>query len=244
MNLLNNALKYSDEGGQIGLSLQQEGDDLVLRVTDSGIGIAPELLPRIFDLFTQAERSLDRSQGGLGVGLSVAQKLVEMHGGRVEVSSVPGKGSQFTVHLPKLRGERESQRVPTEARQPQFRSFRVLVVDDYPDQADSTAILIQRMGHDVRVVYSGSTALEAAVEFIPEVMLIDIGLPVIDGHEVARRLRQHDRLKNAWMIAMSGYGQDSDRERSHAAGFNLHLVKPFSRRELEGALAAAAGKSS
>ena len=244
VNLLTNAAKYSDEGGHIGLSLEQEEDDLVLRVADSGIGIAPELLPRIFDLFTQAERSLDRSQGGLGVGLTVAQKLVEMHGGRVEVSSALGKGSEFTVHLPKLPRGRESQRQPTEARHPQLRSFRVLVVDDNTDQADSAALLLQRMGHEVRVVYSGPTALEAAVNFLPEVMLMDIGLPVIDGHEVARFLRQDDRLKNAWMIAMSGYGQDSDRERSHAAGFNLHLVKPFSRRELEGALAAAAGKSS
>src|SRR6267378_1824529 len=243
VNLLNNAAKYSDEGGRIGLGLQQEEQDVVLRVTDSGVGIDPELLPRIFDLFTQAERSLDRSQGGLGVGLTVAQKLVEMHGGRVEVASVLGKGSEFTVHLPRLRHGPESQ-PKTEARHPQLRSFRVLVVDDNADHADSTALLLQRMGHDVRVVYSSPAALETAADFLPEVILMDIGLPLMDGYEVARRLRRHDRLKGVWMIAVSGYGQDSDRERSHAAGFNLHLVKPISPRELQEACAAAAAKSS
>jgi len=243
VNLLNNAAKYSDEGGRIGLGLQQEEQDVVLRVTDSGVGIDPELLPRIFDLFTQAERSLDRSQGGLGVGLTVAQKLVEMHGGRVEVASVLGKGSEFTVHLPRLRHGPES-RPKTEARHPQLRSFRVLVVDDNADHADSTALLLQRMGHDVRVVYSSPAALETAADFLPEVILMDIGLPLMDGYEVARRLRRHDRLKGVWMIAVSGYGQDSDRERSHAAGFNLHLVKPISPRELQEACAAAAAKSS
>jgi PAS domain S-box-containing protein len=238
VNLLTNAAKYTDEGGRIALTVQREGDEAVLRVRDTGVGIAPDLLPRIFDLFTQAERSLDRAQGGLGVGLTVVQKLVEMHRGRVEAYSALGQGSEFVVRLPVVQlPERSPPPTPVETVKRLAPSCRVLVVDDNVDQADSVALLLRASGHDVRVAYSGPTALEAALACRPDIVLMDIGLPEMDGYEVARRLRQQASLKDTVMVAMTGYGQESDRQRSHEAGFDHHLVKPVSLQELEGILA-------
>lgn len=233
VNLLTNAAKYTNEGGRISLTVQREGDEAVLRVRDTGVGIAPDLLPRIFELFTQAERSLDRSQGGLGVGLTVVQRLVEMHRGRVEAYSALGQGSEFVVRLPVQElPKHPSQPTPTTTTK-QPASLRVLVVDDNVDQADSAAMLLRVSGHEVRVDYSGPTALAAAVEFQPDIVLLDIGLPGMDGYEVARRLRQEPSLKDIVLVAMTGYGQESDRQRSKEAGFNHHLVKPVNPQELQ-----------
>jgi PAS domain S-box-containing protein len=233
-NLLANAAKYSNEGGHVWLTLQQQGNDAVLSVRDCGIGIAPETLPRIFDLFAQAERSLDRSQGGLGIGLTLVKRLVEMHGGEVDVFSQLGVGSEFLVRLP-LRSPltMHPQRTPAETGWKPTPSLRVLVVDDNVDQAQSAALLLRASGHDVQVAFSATTALEVALEFQPNVVLLDIGLPEIDGYEVARRLRQNPHTEHFRLIALTGYGQDTDRQRSAAAGFDAHLVKPVDPRKLE-----------
>lgn len=234
VNLLNNAAKYTDRGGHIWLSVAQEGDDAVLRVRDTGVGIARELLPHIFDLFTQADRSLDRSQGGLGIGLTVVQRLVEMHRGTAEANSAGlGNGSEFIVRLPVVLSQAIEHKVsPIETAVPGAR-WRVLVVDDNVDGADVTALLLQLLGHEAQVAYSGATALAAADEYLPNVVLLDIGLPEMDGYEVARRLRQHPLLRNAWLVAITGYGRESDRQRSKEAGFDHHLVKPVGPEKLE-----------
>ena len=235
VNLVNNAAKYTPEGGHIWLSIQQEGDEMVLRVRDSGLGIAPDSLPHIFELFTQAPRSLDRSQGGLGIGLAVVRKLVEMHGGTVEAQSVGlGKGSEFTVRLPVLRSPiGRSLMLSKERDEHSGAGWRVLVVDDNVDSADSIAMLLQVSGHDVRVAYSGPDALETAAEYQPDIVLLDIGLPGIDGYEVARRLRSHAQLEKVKLIAVTGYGQDADRLQSQEAGFDYHLVKPVDAQKLQ-----------
>jgi PAS domain S-box-containing protein len=226
VNLLTNAAKYTDERGHIFLSVQQEGDEAVLRVQDSGVGIAPELLPRIFDLFTQAERSLDRSQGGLGIGLCLVQRLVEMHRGRVEANSSLGRGSEFVVRLPVGLTPAPSPSPSTEKAQPTGPSLRVLVVDDNVDAAQSLAVLLNSGGHDVRTAHDGPATLEAALDYRPNVVLLDIGLPGMNGFEVAIRLRQQPALGNVVLVAMTGYGQEADRQRSQEAGFDHHLVKP------------------
>jgi len=237
VNLLNNAAKYTDDGGQIWLSTQQEGGEVLLLVRDNGAGITPELLPHIFDLFTQANRTLDRSQGGLGIGLSLVQKLVELHGGTVEAHSVGlGQGSEFIVRLPALSPAGEPiPRVET-AKQP-AQTSRVLVVDDNMDSADMLVMLLQMFGHEAKAAYSGQSALETAVEYQPDVVLLDIGLPDMNGYEVARHLRQQPQTKDVRLIAMTGYGQDSDRQRSQAAGCEHHLVKPVDPQKLEDLLA-------
>jgi PAS domain S-box-containing protein len=237
VNLLNNAAKYTDEGGQIGLTAQQEGDQVVLRVRDTGVGIAPELLPRIFDLFTQADRTLDRSQGGLGIGLSLVQKLVELHGGKVEAHSAGlGQGSEFIVRLPAL-SPAGKPIAPIETAQPSAQTSRVLVVDDNIDAADMLVMMLQMFGHEVKAAYDGQTALETAISYEPEVVLLDIGLPDMDGYEVSRRLRQHPQTKGVRLIAMTGYGQDSDRQLSQEAGIDHHLVKPVAPQKLQELLA-------
>ena len=229
VNLLTNAAKYTDEGGQIRLSVRQEDNVAVLRVRDTGVGIAPELLPRIFDLFTQAERSLDRSDGGLGIGLSLVQRLVELHGGTVEVSSVPGQGSEFVVRLPTAAANLPTfpaDAVATAA--PPGRSCRVLVVDDNLDAAESMAELLGMDGHEVRMAHDGPAALDAVQQFPTDLVLLDIGLPGMSGLEVARRIRQMPALAHITLVAMTGYGQESDHRNSKEAGFDHHLVKPAS----------------
>jgi PAS domain S-box-containing protein len=227
VNLITNAAKYTDQGGHIWLTLQQEGEEAVLRVRDTGVGIAPEVLPRIFDLFTQAERSLDRSQGGLGIGLALVQRLVEMHGGTVTASSVLGQGSEFIVRLPVVSPpEPQKSLPPIEKAKPTVPSLRVLVVDDNVDTVTTLAMLVQESGHDVRTAFDGSAVLEAALDYRPNVVLLDIGLPGLNGFEVAKQLRQQPTLKNVVLVAMTGYGQESDRKRSKEAGFDHHLVKP------------------
>ena len=225
VNLLTNAAKYTAAGGHIWLSVQQEIDDCVLRVRDTGVGIAPDVLPRIFDLFTQAERSLDRSQGGLGIGLALVQRLVELHRGRVEAYSILGQGSEFVVHLPVVVAPAQAA-APAEMAKPDGQSLRVLVVDDNVDTANILALLLKEFGHDVRTGYDGPTAIAAALEYRPNVVLLDIGLPGLTGFEVAKRIRQQSGLENILLIAMTGYGQDTDMLRSQEAGFDHHLVKP------------------
>ena len=227
VNLLTNAAKYTDPGGKIWLTLQPEGTEAVLRVRDTGVGIAPELLPRIFDLFTQAERSLDRAQGGLGIGLALVQRLVEMHGGTVGASSVLGQGSEFVMRLPLVPPPQSQPSAPPTVQAPPVgRSLRVMVVDDNVDTVATLALLVRESGHEVRTAYDGLAVLEAALDYRPHVVLLDIGLPGLNGLAVAKQLRQQPTLKQLVLVAMTGYGQESDRQRSREAGFDHHLVKP------------------
>ena len=235
VNLLTNAAKYTDEGGQIQLTVQQDRDEALLRVADTGLGIAPDLLPNIFDMFTQAERSLDRSQGGLGVGLTIVKRVVEMHSGKVQVFSAGlGLGSEFIVRLPIVpppTGQPQPSSNPAAVQAPP--ALRVLVVDDNKDAADSTAAILRQSGHDVRVAYSGPAGIEEALAYQPKAVLLDIGLPEMDGYEVARRLRQNPQFAGLSLIAVTGYGQDVDRQRSFEAGFDAHVVKPVDPRKLQ-----------
>jgi PAS domain S-box-containing protein len=238
VNLLSNAAKYTPEGGDIWLSIEEEGEEVVIRVRDSGVGIAPDLLPQIFDLFTQAQRTLDRSQGGLGIGLTVVRKVIEMHGGTTEAhSSGLGQGSEFIVRMPALRWPARQAAIPGAKRAQPVQTWRVLVVDDNADSADSIAAILETSGHEVEVAYSAQKALEMAVEYQPDIVLLDIGLPDMDGYEVAKRLRQTPELKEMRLIAITGYGQQSDRQRSREAGFDEHVVKPVECQKLEELLA-------
>jgi CheY-like chemotaxis protein/two-component sensor histidine kinase len=229
VNLLNNAAKYTPEGGQIWLSVQQQGDDeAVLRVRDTGIGIAPEFLPRVFDFFSQGEQAPAHSQGGpgLGIGLPLVRALVELHGGRVEAHSAGlGQGSEFVVHLPIVRSPHPAP-PPTDAATPTPGSLRVLFVDDNADMSTITRKLLESYGYQVQTAHDGPRALEMAMEDQPDVVLLDIGLPEIDGYEVARRMRQDPDFQNVVLVAVTGYGLESDRRRAQEAGFAYHLVKP------------------
>ena len=205
---------------------------------DSGVGIAPDLLAHVFDLFTQAERSLDRSQGGLGIGLALVQRLTELHGGTVEVSSVLGRGSEFIMRLPMPPTDApQSTLSVSETGQPTTRSLRVLVVDDNVDTVLSFTMLLQASGHDAQAAHDGPTAVQAALDYRPDVMLLDIGLPGLNGYEVAKRIRQQPDLKNVVLVALTGYGQEADRQTSLQAGFNQHLVKPVPFDQLQQILA-------
>ena len=238
VNLLTNAAKYTEPGGHIWLSVEQEGNDCVLRVRDTGIGIAPELLPRVFDLFTQAERSLARSQGGLGIGLALVQRLVQMHQGRVEARSVLGQGSEFVVTLP-VAPASGAQLPSTLPETPSAtRSLRVLVVDDNADTVDTLAMLMMESGHDVRKAYDGSAALAAALDYRPHIILLDIGLPGLDGYQLATRMRAQPALEDVVLVALTGYGNESARQRSLGAGFDHHLTKPADFNKLKQILAA------
>lgn len=224
-NLLNNAAKYTEPGGRISLSVAREGGEAVARVADDGTGIDPDLLPRVFELFTQAERSLDRSQGGLGIGLTLVRRLVELHGGRVEARSAGvGLGSEFTVRLPIAQpspGEDAASPpcLDPAADFPSDSPQRILVVDDNVDGAEILARLMKAGGHRVEVAHDGLRALEVARSLKPEVVLLDIGPPEMDGYQVARRLRALDGLERAMLVALTGYGQGDDRLRS-VAGFD------------------------
>jgi PAS domain S-box-containing protein len=228
VNLLNNAVKYTDTGGHIELTVLQEGAEMVLRVRDTGIGIAPELIPRIFDLFMQVDRSLDRAHGGLGIGLTLVQRLVEMHRGTVEAHSAGlGQGSEFVVRLPV--GVSSPQPTPstsTGTKEPASPPLRVLVVDDNVDYAHSVATLLRASGYEIGVAHTGPEALAVAVDDRPDVVILDIGLPGMDGYEVARRIRQNPDLKDLQLVGVSGYPQETDSPRSQAARFDSYLRKP------------------
>ncbi|HTT02317.1 MAG TPA: response regulator [Steroidobacteraceae bacterium] len=230
-NLLINAAKYTPEGGRIWLEAEQRASEAIVRVRDTGMGISSALLPYVFDLFTQGTRTLDRAQGGLGIGLTLVKKIVEMHGGTVAARSPGlGLGSEFSVCLPLREGTVIPKRAPEETpvtRVPvPAQHVRVLVVDDNVDAAESIAMLISIAGHEVRSVHDAQDALETAQSFQPDVVLLDIGLPGMDGYEVARRLRSQPAIHSMRLVAVTGYGQQSDRERALEAGFDQHLVKP------------------
>ena len=229
-NLLNNAAKYTEPGGHIALTAERRGGDLVLTVRDTGVGISAEMLPGIFEMFAQVDRSLERSQGGLGIGLTLVRRLVEMHGGTIEARSEGiGRGSEFVVRLP-VRGER-----PEPAR-PEFRPAgrerpapaprRILVVDDNHDAARSLARLLKLAGNEVQTAGDGREAVVAAAAFRPDAVLLDIGLPVLNGYDAARQIRAQPWGGDMVLIALTGWGQDEDRRRSREAGFDHHLVKP------------------
>ena len=226
-NLLNNSCKYTPPGGRLQISAEREGEHAVVRVKDSGAGIPPDQLEKIFNMFNQIDRAPERAQGGLGIGLTLVRRLVEMHGGSVRASSEgPGKGSEFIVRLPALKGvpATETSQAP-EAAAPAMRR-RVLIVDDNRDAADALALLLQHSGHDAFVAYDGLAAFAAAEKQRPNVMLLDIGLPGMSGHDVCRQIREQPWGSGIRMIALTGWGQDEDRRKSQEAGFDGHLVKP------------------
>ena len=235
-NLLTNAAKYTEARGRITLSATREGEEAVLRVRDTGIGIAPEMLPRIFGLFVQANHANSLSHGGLGVGLTLARTLLELHGGSVSAHSAgEGQGSEFVMRLPVLAHPAAARPLVTAADpQPiEQAGHRVLVVDDNADAAESLAVLLRLQGNDVRVSLDGESALETAREFLPRVILLDLGMPVMDGFEVARRLRAMPELRGALLAALTGWGQQVDRDRTAASGFDRHLVKPVQHEALQ-----------
>jgi PAS domain S-box-containing protein len=226
-NLINNAAKYTEAGGRISVSLERAGGWLTIRIADNGVGMSPQIMPHVFNLFLQAERSLDRSLGGLGIGLSVVKRLTELHGGTVEAYSAGERmGSEFVVRLPALDAPRPAH-AGVLATIAAHAARRILVVDDNRDAVDALAMMLKLAGNDVEVAYEGMTALAMAQSFAPDAVVLDIGLPGIDGYEVARRLRLQPETADALIVAVTGYGQKEDRERSRAAGFDHHLVKPI-----------------
>jgi PAS domain S-box-containing protein len=229
VNLLNNAAKYSENGGRVWLTASRQGEEVVIRLRDRGIGIIPQKLPEMFELFAQGDRSLARSEGGLGIGLTVVKKLVVLHGGSVTGRSEgPGTGCEFTVRLPaaiRPAGAEPAPRTPDGT--PERRSSRILVVDDNVDTASGMARLLELLGHEVWTAHNGREALAIARDCGPEFVLLDIGLPEMDGYEVARRLRQVESGRHAVIVAVSGYGQDEDVARGRVVGFDHHLVKPI-----------------
>jgi PAS domain S-box-containing protein len=227
-NLINNACKFTPGGGEISVSAQRVNGEVLIKVKDSGIGIAPEQLGSIFDMFAQARDLATDNLGGLGIGLALARQLVEMHGGSIEAKS-DGEftGSEFLVRLPVIEGgnDHHAQPANTERLAPSGR--RILVVDDNFDSAESMTLLLEMAGNECRMAHSGTEAIESTEAFSPDVLLLDIGLPGIDGYEVCRTIREKPWGKDIWIIAMTGWGQAEDRKRSSEAGFNAHLVKPI-----------------
>lgn len=240
INLLTNAAKYTPDGGQIQLECEVAKDEATLRVRDNGVGIDAEFLPNVFELFSQAERGLARSEGGLGIGLTLVRRLVELHGGRIDVSSDgEGSGSEFTMRMP-ICAAPEQEPIPATASEltlPQ--DCRVLVVDDSVGSAKIMRRLLQTTGAmTVELAHDGPSAIEVAQSFLPQVIFLDIGLPGLTGFEVAERLRADDRFQATRLIALTGYGREEDRRKSRAAGFDFHLVKPVSLHDLTRALGA------
>jgi two-component system CheB/CheR fusion protein len=239
-NLLNNAAKYTKLRGHIWLTAEREGSDAVVSVRDNGIGIPGDMLARVFDMFTQVDRSLERSQGGLAIGLTLVRRLVEMHDGSIEArSNGPDQGSEFVVRLPLP--VQPPQEPPPQSDGPRAASLsgcRILVVDDNKDSADSMGMLLRIKGNDIRTAHDGLEAVDVAGTFRPELVLLDIGLPKLNGYEVARRIRQQPWGRDAILVALTGWGQDEDRRRSQEAGFNFHIVKPVEIAALEKLLSA------
>jgi signal transduction histidine kinase len=231
-NLLTNSAKYTEPNGHIWVAANREGDEVLLRVRDDGIGIAPDMLPHVFELFAQADHTSTKAQGGLGIGLTLAKNLAQMHGGAIEARSAGlGKGSEFIVRLPVMFQECKAVAEESGEQHPQEHvsscSQRLLVVDDNQDAATSLAMLLRLEGHEVRVAHDGPTALALAKSYLPSVILLDIGMPGMDGYEVARRLRALPGLKDVVLAALTGWGQQEDRRRTAEAGFDHHFVKPL-----------------
>jgi PAS domain S-box-containing protein len=235
-NLLNNAVKFTPAGGTITVRLKREGADAAIRIRDTGIGIDRTLLPKVFDLFVQADTSLDRAKSGLGIGLALVRQIVALHGGQVTATSAGrGAGSEFVVCLPLTLEDVEAP-VRERRRSQAPRRLRVLVIDDQPDMADSVAALIETLGHDVRAVYDGHTALAVGRSEHPDVMFVDIGMPGMTGYEFARKVRSDPALARTPLVALTGYGRSEDRIRVAEAGFDLHLTKPVTDARLEAVL--------
>jgi CheY-like chemotaxis protein len=239
-NILNNAAKYTPDGGTITLRSELREDHVVIEIVDDGIGMTPALAAHVFELFAQAERSSDRSAGGLGLGLALVRSLVELHGGSVSCDSPgPGLGSRFCVRLPRLSGSAQAAAAGGDAQRtaPAGKALRVLVVDDNVDAASMLAMVLENLGHHVTVEHSSRAALVRARRERPDVCILDIGLPDIDGNELARQLHAQPETAGAVLIAVTGYGHDSDRRQSLAAGFAHHLVKPADTNRLADILA-------
>jgi CheY-like chemotaxis protein len=239
-NLLDNAIKYTDEGGRVVVAARRDGGDAVIAVRDTGAGISTDLLPRVFDLFTQADRSLERRQGGLGIGLTLVRRLVEMHDGRVHVTSDgPGLGSEFTVRLPGV-GPGEASEEPVApsamATKGPAAARRILVVDDQPDSTDSLAMFLRLRGHEVHTAHDGPGALQEIARGRPEVVFLDLGLPGMSGYDVARQIRAQADTRDLRLVALTGYGTEADRMKSRAAGFDVHLAKPVDPQALDALL--------
>ena len=228
-NLLTNAAKYTEPTGRISLSARREDGEAVIRVRDNGIGIAPNILPHVFELFVQADHAFTKAQGGLGIGLTLVKNLAQLHGGNVEAHSAGlGKGAEFILRLPVMaqpavRAEERGE----QPYQPLSSGHRLLIVDDNEDAASSFATLLRLQGHDVRMAHDGRSALALASSFLPNLVFLDIGMPEMDGYEVARRLRLQPGLESVMLVALTGWGQEEHRRRTAAAGFDHHRVKPL-----------------
>jgi PAS domain S-box-containing protein len=247
-NIVGNAAKYTPDGGRISIRASEVAEWVAISFTDNGIGISADLVPRVFDLFVQGERQLDRREGGLGVGLTLAKRLVELQGGTLSASSAgPGRGSEFTLGFPILTAERPPERrgEPRAAQPPPAATVqRVMVVDDNVDAAESLAALLEVLGHQVIVLHDGANAVGAVAKERPHVVLLDIGLPGLDGYEIARRLRRTPGVEDTRLIACTGYGREDDIRRINEAGFDQHLIKPVGATDLERVLGAEDGCSS
>jgi CheY-like chemotaxis protein len=229
VNLLNNAAKYTETGGLVRLTVLREGDEAVIRVWDNGVGITPDLLPHVFELFTQVDGSLGRSYGGLGIGLALARNIVEMHDGRLQgFSEGLGKGCEFTIKLPVIDSpEGPKPRTVLKRGQKTGPSLRVLVVEDNVDAGDSLSLLLRLYGHEVLVARTGETALDIATGFTPDVVLLDIGLPGMDGYQVASKLRERPEFRDVMLCALTGFTpSEADRQRQEETGFDHYYVKP------------------
>jgi CheY-like chemotaxis protein len=238
-NLLNNAAKYTERGGHIWLTVEQEGARVATTVRDTGIGIAAEHLPHLFEMFSQVAPALDRSQGGLGIGLALVRALVELHGGSVEARSAgPGRGSEFTVWLPVAEAPTASSEPSADgAKSSAGPRRRILVADDLRDSVDSLSLVLRMAGHEVQTAHDGLEAVQAAAAFRPDVVLLDIGMPKMNGYEAARHIRQQSWGQRMVLIAVTGWGQPEDRRRCLEAGFSHHLTKPVDPIVLEKLLA-------
>ncbi len=238
-NLLNNAAKYTEPGGSVWLTAERRGAEVMVSIRDTGIGIPAVMLPRIFEMFTQVDPSLERTHGGLGIGLTLVRRLVEMHGGTIQAASAgPGQGSEFTVRLPVLEEQvqepdRAARGAAAATAQPRR---RILVVDDNEDTADSLSLLLTLSGNDVRSAHDGLRAVELAAEFRPDVVLLDVGLPKLNGYDAARRIRDH-LGEDVVLVAVTGWGQEEDKRRAKEAGFDFHQVKPLDPARLQELLA-------
>jgi CheY-like chemotaxis protein len=238
-NLLNNVAKYTDPGGRITLAVERQGSDVVVSVKDTGVGIPAHMLPLVFEMFTQVDGSLEKAQGGLGIGLSLVKGLVELHGGSVEARSAgPGTGSDFVVRLPVALALTEEEPVEVAAQAPPATARRrVLVVDDNRDAAVSLAMMLQLMGYETQTAHDGLEAVDVAAAFRPDVALLDIGMPRLNGYDTARRIRQQPWGQGMVLVAVTGWGQEGDLRRSREAGFNFDLTKPVEPAALEKPLA-------
>jgi CheY-like chemotaxis protein len=242
-NLVNNACKYTEPRGGIWLTAERQGGDVVVTVKDTGVGIPPDKLASIFDMFTQVDASRERAQGGLGIGLTLVKRLVEMHDGTVEARSEgPGRGSEFVVRLPlQLEMAEAAPQATPAAMERAAVARRMLVVDDNVDSAESLAMLLQVSGHETHMAHDGLEAVAAAERYRPEVVLLDIGLPSLNGYDAARRIRERPWGKDMVLVALTGWGQEADRRESKDAGFDLHMVKPVDLDALTSLLASLPG---